>query len=581
MQVSADLVRAMAQSLLGRTNMSEEIIAETAARLSALLAKARAADESALQRVAPAFSFHPGASAYTDAAPQEPAVWAGMVEQKGASAYGGAGQTGVVEPPPVPEANLGKGPEYVWWSAGQIAKAIRRRHLSPVEVTRTFLERAERAQPTLNAFVTITAESALKEARDLETAAIQGDFSGPLHGVPIALKDLMETAGVLTSGGSRALADYVPTQDATCVVRLRQAGAVSLGKTATHEFAFGPTTDSVFRGPTRNPYNVKHVPSGSSGGSGAGVAAGLFPIGMGTDTGGSVRMPSSVNGIFGIKPTYGRISKAGVFPLSWSLDHVGPLCRDAMDAAIVLKVLAGPDPLDPSALNVPVDNYEAAVLEGQKGDLKGLRLGLPVNWLDARVDGEVRAAFDKSVEKLRSMGARIVEVTLPPADIMALVNRLIVFGEVGAYHPPFLEQKAELYSPDVRQRMEVGQFVLARDYLIGQRLRTEITRQVAMVMKQVDAILTPATPIPAPMIGQALWDYGGGVRETVQESLIRFAAPFSVTGQPAASVPCGMTAAGLPIGLQVVGRPFEEALVLRISAALEQALPKLPHPAGF
>lgn len=577
MSLPADLIQAMARHLLGRPDISADIVAETAARLGALLARVRAADEAALQQIAPAFSFDPAHPAYTEVKPQEPSAWAGIARAPGGTGYGGGGITGVNEPPPVPAPRPG-GPEFLWWSATEMAAAIREKRLSPVEVTRAVLDRIQALNQTTNAFVTVMSESALREAKAAEEAAVRGEFAGPLHGVPVALKDLIETAGVRTTGGSRVLADYVPRRDATCVGLLRAAGAVIVGKTATHEFAFGPTTDSPYQGPTRNPWNVAHVPGGSSGGSGAAIAAGIVPIALGTDTGGSIRMPAAACGVFGLKPTYGRVSKAGVFTLSWSLDHLGPLSRTASDAALLLAAIAGADPLDPTALPVPVPDY-AADLQGEP-DLRGLRLGVPAAWLAERVDPDVHARFGEAVRVLEGLGAEVVEVVLPPADVMTLVNRLLTFGEVGAYHAPFLQDRAGDYSPDVRRRVEVGQLILARDYLTAQRLRGELSRQMAQVMASVDAVLTPTMPLPAPRIGQAVWEFTGG-REAVQEAMIRFCAPFSVSGQPAASVPCGLSSGGLPVGLQVVGSPFAEGTVLRIAAAYERAAGGPGRAPGF
>lgn len=581
MPVSTNLVEMMARELLGRENINPSLLAETAERLRGLLARVRAADESALQRIAPAFRFDPTQPSYTAVEPAAPPTWAGVAQSAGGTGYGGAGgTTGVKEVQSVRPASGTSGPDFLRWNAVDLAQAIRERRLSPVEVTRAALERIQATHQSLNAFVTITAEQALKEAEAAEKAAARGEFAGPLHGVPVAHKDLIETAGVRTTGGSKVLQQYVPTADATCVRLLRAAGAIMVGKTATHEFAFGPTTDSPYLGPTHNPWNLDCVPAGSSGGSGAAVAAGLVPIALGSDTGGSIRMPAAACGTFGIKPTYGRVSKAGVFTLSWSLDHLGPLSRSVADSALVLAVLAGPDPLDPTALPVPAGDYLAAVRQAEQG-LKGLRLGVPTAWLDSeRIDADVLANFHTAVSRLRDLGAEVVEVTLPPADVMAFVNRLITLGEAGAYHAPFLAGQADNYAPDVRARLELGQFIMARDYLTGQRLRGELSRQMAIVMQQVDAVLTPSMPIPAPRIGQGIWDYGHG-REAIQEAMIRFTAPFSVSGQPAASIPSGLTGGGLPTGLQIVGRPLEEATVFRIAAAYEQASGGIGRPPGF
>lgn len=565
--MDTELIRAIAREMLGRADVDDATLAETAHRVTSLLTKVRLADETAMQPLAPAIAFDPVHPAYR-AEPIAPSVpWDRMAQAGGGTGYSGAGgNTGVTEAyiPAGSAPAESVGPEYLWWSAADLAEAIRSRDLSPVEVTRAFLERISAVDPKLNAFVTVMAEQAMEDARRAE----QEEPIGPLHGVPVALKDLFEVSGVRTTGGSRILAEHISRQDATVVTRLREAGAIILGKTATHEFAFGALTDSPFHGPVHNPWDLSRIPGGSSGGSGAAVAAGLAPVAMGTDTGGSVRMPAALCSVVGLKPTYGRVSKAGVLPLSWSLDHVGPLTRTVRDAALVLEAIAGPDPLDPTASPQPVDDYVGAARADQ---LKGVRIGLPAAWLDGPIDPGVTAAFRTALDRLRSLGAEVVEVTLPPADVMTFVNRLLALAEAGAYHAPYLKDRAELYSPDVRLRMELGQYMLARDYLAGQRLRGEITRHVYQVMAGVDALATPSIPIAPALIGQAVWEYPDGRREPVPEAMIRFAAPFSVTGQPAISVPCGFTPEGLPVGLQLVGRTFDEAGLIRIAAAFEAA----------
>ena len=570
MSVPPELIQMIAWHLLGRTNLPDELAAETAARLSGVLARIRSLDETRLRDLSPAMAFDATHAAYHQP-PAEMPVWADLADTRGGTGYGGTkGTTGVTAPPPAPPPGPVETPEWLWWDAIALSAAVRRKELAPTEVVEAALARIEALEPTLNAFVTLTADAARAAARAVEEKLARGEDVGPLAGVPVAIKDLYETAGVRTTAGSRVFADYVPTRDATAVRRLREAGALSLGKTTTHEFAFGPTTDSPYLGPTRNPWHTDHVPAGSSGGSGAAVAAGIVPLALGTDTGGSIRMPAAACGTVGLKPTYGRVSKFGVLPLSWSLDHAGPLARSVADVALALSVLAGADPLDPTAAAMPVDDYVAAVERAQDG-LRGLRLGVPVTWLEHRVDPEVRAAFDRAVETLRDLGATVEEATLPPADVMTFVNRIITLGEAGAYHADLLAHHAHDYAPDVRARLELAQFILARDYLTGQRLRTELSQTMAAVMTAFDALLTPTMPIPAPRIGQNLWTYPDGSSEAVQEAMIRYTAPFSVSGQPALSVPCGFTAAGLPIGLQIVGRPFEEATVLRIGAAFEAA----------
>ncbi|MDB4895638.1 MAG: Amidase [Firmicutes bacterium] len=567
MPIDEQLIAAIAREMHGRTDIDEATLTETAARVATLLAKVRLAHEQRLRSVAPAFSFDPGAPTYQTAPQQGAALWAGMAGSAGGSGYGGtAGTTGVTAgdlPAATPPAQTAQGPDFLWWSATDLAAAIRSKQLSPVAVTQAFLDRIAAVSPSLNAFSEVMAEEALAQARAAEAAT---GPTGPLHGVPVAVKDLIDIAGHRTTAGSRVLAENMAHQDATVTARLRAAGAIIIGKTATHEFAFGSTSDSPFHGPVRNPWDRAKIPAGSSGGSGAAVAAGLVPIAIGTDTGGSIRMPATHCGVVGLKPTYGRVSKAGVIPLSWSLDHIGPLAVSVRDAALVLQAIAGADPLDPAALQVPVADYAA---HATPGDLRGVRIGLPTAWLETPIDQEVRRCFNEAVARLKDLGAEIVDVELPAVDVMTFINRLITFGEAGAFHAPLLKERAAEYAPDVRLRLELAQYVSARDYLLGQRLRAELVRQVSQVMATVDALVTPVVPIPPAGIGQPMWDYGDGNREPVVEAMVRFCAPFSVTGQPAFSLPAGFTAEGLPVGVQLVGKPFAEAALIRIAAAFE------------
>ncbi|WP_268753471.1 amidase, partial [Ardenticatena maritima] len=370
MPVSPELLQRFAREWLERENFPDDIANETAARLNTLLARLRTLDETRLRDLLPAMAFNPSAAAYA-VPPQTPPVWEPLAQGEG-TGYGGRGTTGVEAAPHTPKPIANDSPEWLWWDATTLAAALRKGDLRPTEVVEAALARLHALEPTLNAFVTVTEDQARAAAQRLETALARGE-AGALAGVPVAFKDLFETAGVRTTGGSHVLADYVPTRDATAVRRLLAADAVSLGKTTTHEFAFGPTTDSPYLGPTRNPWNPDHVPAGSSGGSGAAVAAGIVPLALGTDTGGSVRMPAAACGVVGLKPTYGRVSKFGVLPLSWSLDHVGPLARSVADAALALRLLAGGDPLDPSTVPIPPDDYQHAVRRGREETLRGLR----------------------------------------------------------------------------------------------------------------------------------------------------------------------------------------------------------------
>lgn len=372
---------------------------------------------------------------------------------------------------------------------------------------------------------------------------------GPLHGMPVAVKDLIDVFGLRTTGGSRLLAENVATADAEVVRRLRAAGAAIIGKTATHEFAYGVTTDSPFHGPTRNPVDPARSPGGSSGGSAAAVAAGMAQAALGTDTAGSIRIPAACCGVIGFKPTYALVSGEGVLPLSWSLDHVGVIARSVGEAGAVLSAIAGVAP-------GPVP--------------QGARIGVPVNWLSGRIDPDVRARFDESLAAARSLGFAVVEVELPAMEPYHFVSRLLTLAEASAYHAPYLKDRAADYAPDVRARLELGQFVLARDYLLAQRLRGMLIARMQAAMAGLDALATPTMAIPAPAIGQRTWSYPDGSREAVSEPMTRFVAPFNVTGQPAVSVPCGTTAGGLPVGLQLVGHAGGDGALLALAEALLQ-----------
>lgn len=572
MPVSSQLIQQVSRELHHRSNMPDDLAEELATRLDGLIERLRGVDEAGLRTLPPAMAFQATHDAYQQPASQQESLWAGMESESGGTGYGGTeGATGSERPMESPTPHPVDSPEWIWWDAVTLAGAVRRKDLDPVTVTEAVLDRIDATEPAYNAFVSVMGDAAMTAARQLKERLARDDVAlGPLAGVPIALKDLYDIAGVRTTAGSRVYADRVPNEDATTVRLLRDAGAINVGKTATHEFAFGPTTDSPFNGPTRNPWETRHSPGGSSGGSGAAVAAGVVPLAMGTDTGGSVRMPAAACGIVGLKPTYGRVSKYGIVPLSWSVDHAGPLTRSVADAALALRVLAGPDPLDPTATHVAVDDYAAAVERAGEG-LAEVHFGVPTNWLARSLDSSVRTAFEQALDTFRSLGATIGETELPSVDVMTLVNRILSMCEAGAYHADLLARHGDDYAPDVRARLELGQFIPTRDYLLAQRLRIELSRAVAGVMREFDALLTPTMPIPAPQIGQNFWEYDDGTVETVAEAMIRYTAPISVSGNPALSVPAGVSEAGLPVGLQIVGRLFDESTILRVGAAFEAA----------
>ncbi len=448
----------------------------------------------------------------------------------------------------------------------ELSPLLRDKRISPVEVVQAYLERIDALDGTLNAYITVMREQALTEARRCEEEIQRGAYRGPLHGVPVGLKDLYDTAGVRTTAASKIYADRVPAEDATVVKRLREAGAVILGKTNLHEFAYGVTTASSYFGPTRNPWDPERVPGGSSGGSGAAVAAGLCPVATGSDTGGSIRIPSALCGIVGLKPTYGRISCHGMLPLSWALDHPGPMTRSVYEAAVMLGAIAGFDPKDPASADVPVPDYVGAL----EGGVKGLRIGVDVQWALTGVHAEVKRAFQEALGMLKDLGAEIVEVTVPGVDEGLQAALTILSSEATGIHEEFLRTRPEDYQPDVRTRLEKGFPIRGIDYGRARRTGELLRREYATLLQRVDLLATPMCGIPAPRIGQQEVEVEGE-RVPVMTPLTRYTRVFNLTGLPAITVPCGFSAEGLPIGLQLVGRAWDEATVLRAAYAYERA----------
>ncbi|MBL7183321.1 MAG: amidase [Anaerolineae bacterium] len=447
-----------------------------------------------------------------------------------------------------------------------LSPLLRDRRVSPVEVTRAYLERIDALNETLNAYITVTWEQALADARRCEEEILRGDYRGPLHGVPVALKDLYDTAGVRTTAASQIYAQRLPDEDATSVARLRAAGAVIIGKTNLHEFAYGVTTESSYFGPTRNPWDLERVPGGSSGGSGAAVAAGLCAAATGSDTGGSIRIPAALCGIVGLKPTYGRISCHGLLPLSWTLDHPGPMTRTVYGAAVMLAAMAGYDPRDPAAADVPVPDYTAGLRDG----VAGLRIGLDPRWALSGIHQEVRAAFQEALAVLEELRAEIVEVSVPRVVEGMEAALTILMAEATAIHEEFLRTRPGDYQPDVRARLEKGFAISGSDYGRARRSGELLRRDLATLFQKVDLLATPMCGIPAPKLGQRKVAIDGKT-VSVMTPLTRYTRVFNLTGLPAISTPCGFSSGGLPIGLQLVGRAWDEATVLRAAYAYETA----------
>jgi aspartyl-tRNA(Asn)/glutamyl-tRNA(Gln) amidotransferase subunit A len=451
--------------------------------------------------------------------------------------------------------------ELAYLSIAEAGVRLRRREFSAVELTDACLNRIEAIDGKLHCFITLTADLALQRAQEAEKEIRSGTDRGPLHGIPIALKDLYATRAIRTTCHSAVLENWMPDYDATAVSKLSEAGAVLLGKLGMHEFAFGgPSVDAPFPA-VRNPWNTAHIPGGSSSGSGAALAAGLCYGALGSDTGGSIRTPSSHCAIVGIKPTYGRVSRHGVIPLSWSLDHAGPMARSVEDCAILLRAIAGYDPKDPASANAVVPDF----LAGLKDSIAGLRIGVPrKNWFDENLgtDRQTEAVFDQALKVLQSLGAVIVDIDGRPFSLARKANQTILVCEAYAYHEKTFQATPMKFGSSVRRRMLEGAFLDAADYLAAQRARTLLNRQIRANFAAVDVFAVPGAARP-PEAFEAMDPNEQNLRPS-------FTNPFNLTGLPAISVPCGFTEGNLPSGLQIVARPFEEATCFRVAYAYEQ-----------
>ena len=448
------------------------------------------------------------------------------------------------------------------------ADQLRRKRLSPVDLTQACLARIERLNPSLNAFITVSAESALASARSAEAELQRGRWRGPLHGVPIALKDLFDTAGVRTTAASALFKDRTPTEDATVVRKLKDAGAVLIGKTNMHEFAYGATSAVSYFGAVHNPWDASRISGGSSGGSAAAVAAGLCFGALGSDTAASIRQPAAYCGIVGLKPTYGLVSARGVVPLSWTFDHVGPLARTVTDSALLLQAIAGYDPIDIGSQSMGIPDYNATLRE----KVSALRVGVARAFFFADLDPEIDTAADDALRVLGRITAGLRDVTLP-GSVQALldVRATVRAAEAYAYHKDFVAKTPELYQPETLTRLRADAAVDTSAYIRARRQVGVIRRSAAAeAFESVDVIVTPTTPIPPPLLA----DVGKDIETSMTlgtTRTIRNTAPFNLYGWPTISVPCGFTRGGLPIGLQISGPPGGDAVVLRLARAYEQA----------
>ncbi|WP_280427051.1 amidase [Nocardia brasiliensis] len=446
--------------------------------------------------------------------------------------------------------------------------AMQAGQLSPVELVDSILDRIEHVEPLLGAYVTVTTDRARAAARQAEREIAQRRTRRALHGIPVALKDLIDVAGLPTTASSRVRAGHRAETDSAVTARLAAAGTALLGKTHTHEFAYGLTTPQ-----TRNAWNPERVAGGSSGGSAVAVAAGAATFALGTDTGGSIRVPAALNGVVGLKPTYGLISRHGVTALSWSLDHVGPITRTVADAALALTALAGPDPRDPASLSHTADYRLNPDI-----DLRGLRIGVPVNYYFDRVEPGIETAVRAAIDHLSGLGAELVEIEIPMTRYIKAIQWGLMVPEASAVHENSLRSTPDRYGPDVRNLLEAGTFLPAADYLRAQRARTLLREAVLRLFDDVDLIAAPTVPATAARAGQDEFHWSDGTVEAVADGYVRLSAPANITGIPAMTIPVGHDPAGLPIGMQLMTRPLGEPLLLRAGHAYERTTARQPLP---
>ena len=444
-------------------------------------------------------------------------------------------------------------------SVRELGQRLAARELSAVELTQRYLQRIDEHNAELNAFITVDADYSLAQAREADRSLAAGDQHHPLTGIPVALKDTIPTAGLRTTAGSRVLDDWVPDADPPVVERLRSCGAVVIGKTNLHEFAYGGTSENEHFGPVRNPWDPRRVAGGSSGGSAAAVAAGLAAAAVGTDAAGSVRLPACQCGTVGFKPTYGRVPTAGLIPLAWSLDHVGAITRTVRDAELLLNAMSGrrrqrPDHLDASG----------------PPRVEGLRVGLPRRYVFEGVDPGIADRVRNAVAALSSLGVMVEEVDVPGLELSTATVYTIIAGESSAYHSRWWPERVDDYGADVRGKLEAAARLSADDYVQAQRVRAQIVEALAAALEDVDAIVTPTAPLTPQLVGQKQVDFGGQRRPTTGGGVFtRLTAPFNLSGGPAISVPCGLTPGGMPAGLQIASAPGRDGLVLRLAAAYE------------
>ncbi len=469
-----------------------------------------------------------------------------------------------------------RGEELAYYSLREVRDLLRDREISSRELVEAQLARLDAIEPRLNAFITVFRRQALEAARSADDAAARREYRGALHGVPLTVKDLLWTCGERTTSGSKIYADFIPKEDATAVAKVKAAGGVLLGKANLHELAYGVSSVNPHYGPVRNPWDGERISGGSSGCSAAALAAGIGYGSIGTDTGGSIRIPSALCGTVGLKPTYGRVSRYGVTPLAWSLDHVGPMTRTVEDAAILFESLAGHDPKDPASAHREPERVGERLGEFPPG----LKMGLHLRYFFEQIDPQVAEAVQTAVRDLERLGLERVEVDIPEVDHQSTCRNVITFAEASSYHERNIRERPSDFSEAVLEMLRLGLLVQATEYLAAQRARRRIVEAFRNAFREIDLLVCPMVPVPAPKIGEEQLSNG----EELRAGLLRLASPFNTVGFPAITLPCGFTQAGLPVGLQMVARPFAEGLLLQVAHAYEsghswcERHPEFPHP---
>jgi aspartyl-tRNA(Asn)/glutamyl-tRNA(Gln) amidotransferase subunit A len=449
----------------------------------------------------------------------------------------------------------------------EAARLVRAKEVSPVELVEACLARIRAVNDKLAAYISIYEDQARAVAKAAEAMVRAGHWLGPLHGIPVSLKDNVAVRGLATTAGSKILRDWIPDEDATVTTRLRQAGAIFVGKTNMHEFAWGGTSANPHYGAVRNPWNPERFPAGSSGGSGAAVAARTCYGSIGTDTGGSIRLPSAINGIVGIRPTYGRVSNAGIIPLAWSMDTAGPMTRTVEDCAIMFNAIAGPDPKDPSCSTAPVVDYTADLGRG----VRGIRIGVVPGYFFHHLQRPVHDAVRSALKTFEGLGASVIDVNIENIHGNISAQLTIESAEPSSYHQRWLRERPADYGEDVRTLLEVGEMLLATHYVQAQRYRSLLRSEFLAAFKTVDVFICPTLPFTATPVGAMKVVIENGVEEDMLSAIMQYTGVPSLTGLPSLNVPCGFDLDGLPVGMQIIGQPFGEAALFRVGAAFQAA----------